>query len=382
MTKIGFTFSVNDFSGASKMGFEYAKRIVKLGNPLTVFIEKSDSKNSLADKFLEIKGVKVVFVSGFNKVFSIYLVLQLAKLIRKNKIDVLVSMNQGDTKISSLSARLASVKYVAFVQNKRLFHGNYFLAFLKKYSYYFLLSFNAFKIICVSDSVKKQHLKNLVKLKKRIVTVENGIPLPNIIKTSDIRSNYNINENDILIINTGRISEQKGQDVLIKAIEPLISKNKNIKLLLCGGPTSNLDAFYQQILTYIKNKKLQDNIFITGWQDNVYPFLVSASIYVQSSRWEGPPLPLSVLEAMYCNLPTIITDCSGIPTHFTKEQIQFVVKVENIADLREAIERVVKMGKEKLKILGRENKQIVEKHYDINITSRKFISELLETSIE
>jgi hypothetical protein len=40
------------------------------------------------------------------------------------------------------------------------------------------------------------------------------------------------------------------------------------------------------------------------------------------------------------------------------------------------------MGKEKLKILGRENKQIVEKHYDINITSRKFISELLETSIE
>jgi glycosyltransferase involved in cell wall biosynthesis len=52
-------------------------------------------------------------------------------------------------------------------------------------------------------------------------------------------------------------------------------------------------------------------VHVTGWVDQaqVHRWLGEASIYVQSSRWEG--MPLSVLQALAAGLPCVVTDVVG-----------------------------------------------------------------------
>ncbi|MBP2227753.1 glycosyltransferase involved in cell wall biosynthesis [Azospirillum agricola] len=54
-----------------------------------------------------------------------------------------------------------------------------------------------------------------------------------------------------------------------------------------------------------------DNVAITGWlpHDRVAGILRDADIYIQTSVWEG--LPISVLEAMSCGLPLVVTPADG-----------------------------------------------------------------------
>ena len=111
-----------------------------------------------------------------------------------------------------------------------------------------------------------------------------------------------------VIINVGRLNEQKGQKYLIYAVKKLKLENrlKDIKLVIVGdGPYREL------LLKIIKKEKLENDVYLLGKKINPYKYMYNSYLFILTSLWEG--FPNVILEAMACGLPVISSDCKSGP---------------------------------------------------------------------
>lgn len=111
------------------------------------------------------------------------------------------------------------------------------------------------------------------------------------------------------IICVGKISYQKGQDLLLKAWDIVWQKYPAWKLELYGRSDRRfVDA---------AEKKLK-NIYIFPPDKNIMHKYLDSSIYVMSSRFEG--FGMVLIEAMSCGVPCISFDCNYGPADIIQDQ--------------------------------------------------------------
>jgi len=113
------------------------------------------------------------------------------------------------------------------------------------------------------------------------------------------------NKNFINIVAAGRITHQKGFDILIKSLHYIVEKNPNFRLYIIGKESTH--EYMSKLNQLIKSLNLKNHIFFLGFQENPYRYFFYSDLYVLSSRWEG--LPNTVLENLYLKKPIISTRC-------------------------------------------------------------------------
>ena len=87
----------------------------------------------------------------------------------------------------------------------------------------------------------------------------------------------------------------------------------------------------------VRQLGLEQNVSLPGFVLNPYPCMVRAGVFVLSSKWEG--LPGVLIEALYCGLPIIATDCPSGPREILAEgQYGQLVPVGDTRALARAIE--------------------------------------------
>ncbi|MBR3161931.1 MAG: glycosyltransferase family 1 protein [Bacilli bacterium] len=124
-------------------------------------------------------------------------------------------------------------------------------------------------------------------------------------KRQEVRKQYNINKNDIVIGHVGRFNPEKNHLFMIDLLSDLVNKNNNYKLMFVGkGPLEN------EIKKYSKELKIYDNIIFCGFQSSVNDYLNAMDIFLFPSKFEG--LGLSLIEAQANGLPCIASS-DGIP---------------------------------------------------------------------
>jgi len=152
-------------------------------------------------------------------------------------------------------------------------------------------------VFTVSHTVRKEAEKSLNI--KRIVVTGNGVDT-NKFRPLKLEKKYHA-------VFCGRIDfAQKGIDMLLKAWKTIVSNLPSAKLLLIGGFQ---DKHNQGLLKkFVEVLKLRDNIIITGFlpDEKLVELLNESNIFILISRFEG--FGLSVLEAMSCGLPCIVSD--------------------------------------------------------------------------
>ncbi|MEV6074604.1 glycosyltransferase [Streptomyces sp. NPDC052069] len=100
-----------------------------------------------------------------------------------------------------------------------------------------------------------------------------------------------------LVVCVGRLSRQKGQDVLLRAWRRM--RVEGARLVLVGdGP--DLDSL---------RAAAPDGVLFTGASQDVRPWIHAADVLVLPSRWEG--MALAPLEAMACGRPVVMSDVNG-----------------------------------------------------------------------
>tara|TARA_Y100000816_G_scaffold254053_1_gene205985 strand:+ start:542 stop:1633 length:1092 start_codon:yes stop_codon:yes gene_type:complete len=104
------------------------------------------------------------------------------------------------------------------------------------------------------------------------------------------------------IISIGRISEEKGFDVLIKAFKNIDKEKYNLNIIGDGNKKEN-------ILNLVKKYQLQKNIKVLGFRANIYPYIKKSDLLVNASYFEG--FPNVVIEALSCGVPVICSKSHG-----------------------------------------------------------------------
>ena len=112
-------------------------------------------------------------------------------------------------------------------------------------------------------------------------------------------------KNKINIISVGRLVPQKGFDYLIKSIQKLNEiSSKEFFLSIYG------EGYLRNYLkSLIENLKLNDQIFLKGYSEELEKEYKQSDLFVMTSLFEG--LPGALLEAMSFGLPVAAVECRG-----------------------------------------------------------------------
>jgi glycosyltransferase involved in cell wall biosynthesis len=106
------------------------------------------------------------------------------------------------------------------------------------------------------------------------------------------------------VISLGRLTQQKGFDVLIKSFAALAVKHPSWRLAIYGeGPDR------AQLERLRAESGCGDRILLPGLIKDSVGALGEANLFVLPSRFEG--YPNALLEALACGLPVIATACPG-----------------------------------------------------------------------
>lgn len=145
----------------------------------------------------------------------------------------------------------------------------------------------------------------------------------------------------------GRLSEEKGQMLLLEAVARLTAKNIPIELVLVGdGPLRG------ELETLIDKYRLGAHVRITGWISNhqVRDEIVRARALVLPSFSEG--LPVVLMEAMALNRPVLTTFIAGIPELVIAGENGWLFPAGSLDDLTNALEACLAQSIADLQKLG------------------------------
>ncbi len=182
--------------------------------------------------------------------------------------------------------------------------------------------------------------------------IPNGIPILPI-------KNRPFNDTNRRIIFTGRLTDSKGLDLLIRAIEILTKENHLFSCEIIGdGPIKD------RLIDRTGNLNLNDVVYFTGQlpPDQVREHLLRSDIFVLPSEYEG--MSNSVLEAMEAAMPVIITKCGGIDKHITMESGR-LFSANDLSSLVIHLRELLTAPSYKLRKMGKKNRSLVENNFDI-----------------
>ena len=164
------------------------------------------------------------------------------------------------------------------------------------------------KTICVSNAVREALIKQYRFPARRMLTIHNGISSSEFVHSpSDgeaVRRRLGIRPDNFVLVCTARLSPEKGIDILVSAMGQIIQKDPSCKCIIIGE-----GALKEELLVQAKHLGAGGHIFLEGFQADVRPYLSAADAFILTSHIEG--LPFSVLEAMSCGLPCVVTNVGG-----------------------------------------------------------------------
>jgi len=259
-------------------------------------------------------------------------VFRLRTFIDSNEIDVIVATNEYPA-LYALMARRGAQRIPNLIE---VFHATGYLGFKSKLQ--MLLYRPVFKrcdlLVYVSEK-QREYWRSKGLTGKRDIVIHNGVDLERFRDRSDpsqreaLRAQCGVSADDLLIGICAALRPEKAHGDLLLALTRLRERGISAKVLIVGdGPERS--AIEHAIATL----KLSHCVFITGFQDDVRPYLAICDVIVLASH-SIETFSIAALEAMAMGKPLVLTRIGGAEEQVIAGQNGFLYEPGDIEALSE-----------------------------------------------
>ena len=383
------TLALPDGTGAPRMAAFYCRALAEAGHRVVLVCGDVPSASQEAgDRMLDEMrqaGVEIQTLPELRRLVRPGTVASLRRTVAQERASCVISFQQRDQIAALWAARGAGLPCIVSAQNQYTFWGNWATRKLKESAFAYSMRHYAALAVCTSEVVRHELVERFGVDGDKTRLLPNGVDVrgfPELTSEDKARTRLSLGvaDDEILLINVGRIDVQKGQDLLIEAFHQ-VNSDRRLKLVLVGGVSRGgnehrMQAFDDQIRRRVASCGLTDRVTFAGWRNDVPQLLHAADVYVHAARWEGWPLIL--VEAMAARLPVIATDCAGRPFNFHDGTHGQIVPSEQVEPLQHAIEEICRLDRVERVTMGEEARRLAETHYDIRALGRRFVETVEE----
>jgi glycosyltransferase involved in cell wall biosynthesis len=242
------------------------------------------------------------------------------------------------------------------------------------------------KIICISTDVRRYLVHNDPSLEDRTVVIHDGIDpeglASRIRKSPDqVRNEFGIGPDELLIAMVGNIKEWKGQEVLVAALALLKKTSPPFRCIIVGDVSKYPSdrAYLRRIREMIRDKGLGDRILLTGYRDDVPEIVNAVDILVHASI-APEPMGRVILEGMSFRRCVIATAHGGPLEIIEDGKSGFLVPPKDPEALADCIDRL-KASPGDRRLVGWNASQRVAKEFHIKKNVAK-IQEVYESLLD
>jgi glycosyltransferase involved in cell wall biosynthesis len=150
-----------------------------------------------------------------------------------------------------------------------------------------------------------------------------------------------------IIVAMGRLSREKGFDLLLEAFSRVAGQHPDWSLQILGD--GHLRA---ELEAQVRILNLDGRVEFKGAVDDPFPLLRGADLFVFSSRFEG--FGNALCEAMACGLPAISFECPSGPAAIVRHGVDgLLVSAEDVAALAVAMDQLMGDNNERMRLAKR-----------------------------
>lgn len=162
------------------------------------------------------------------------------------------------------------------------------------------------RIVAVSEAVREDMIRVYRLRAEKTLTIYNPAIAPSFFhKLNEKAPPLFRKGNESLIIAAGRLSPQKGFDVLLRALKQVIEEMPARLVIFGEGPERT------RLERLAKELGIAPYVHMPGFTLYLPSYLRQANLFVLSSRWEG--LSMVLIEALAAGVPVVSTDCPSGP---------------------------------------------------------------------
>lgn len=217
---------------------------------------------------------------------------QLRKILKKESVDTIISVDTNLMKIVFPATLGLPINLIAWEHmNFNVNFGSKSRAIIKQ-----LCARYSDSIVTLTERDKEYWLKG-TSHKSQIITISNPSPFP-------VQSH--IQEKTKTVLAIGRLTEQKGFDLLLEAWIQVSKVMPDWKLKIVGEGIERAD-----LNEFITLNQLDKCVELVGSTDNISKYYQQAEIFCLSSRYEG--FGMVLIEALAFGLPVVSFDCDAGP---------------------------------------------------------------------
>lgn len=292
-------------------------------------------------------GVEVIDLRQRNNNI-ITVVIKLIKVIRQNNIQLLHShLFDADLcafiagKTSGVPIIISSIPSFTFLRSRK--HQ-------LRYKLYALF-FDRF--VPISEAIAQYMVRQCNIDPQKVTAVRACLPTGfdqklNQAAAAQMRKEFSLSENDIVIGTVARLDSRKGYFYLLDAAAIVAQHYPRVKFLCAGG-----GALKAALKTYARKLGLSSRVIFAGTVRDIPNFLALLDIFTLPSLDEG--LGIVILEAMASGLAVVASRVGGIPEIVADNETGFLVKPADADSLAGALMKLI-ADKELRRKMGREAK--------------------------